>query len=65
MKTFVLILTIFGSEGSAAIDHVPGFKTRAVCEAAGRAWDKGIRSGYFSSRTTSFVCVEADPQVEK
>jgi hypothetical protein len=65
MTTWILILSIFGGEGSAAVTSVPGFDSQAACQVAGKKWADGIDAGFFSSRKTSYVCVEQKLKVEQ
>jgi hypothetical protein len=64
MTTWILIISIFGSEGSAAVTSVPGFNTDASCQEAGRAWSRSISAGWLEGRRTSYVCVEQKPPVD-
>jgi hypothetical protein len=65
VTTWILILSIFGGEGSAAIDSIPGFDSQAACQVAGRKWSDTIQAGWFEGRRTSYVCVEQKLKVEQ
>ena len=56
---WILVLTFLGPGQSQhiAIEHVPGFTSRAQCEAAGKAWVNSIWPPEPGNAPAKSVCV--------
>jgi hypothetical protein len=59
MTTWVLILTIVFGDGASS-SSIPGFKSKASCQKAGREWiTQTGKNDYLDSQDNlTFVCVE-------
>lgn len=61
MSTWILILFVhagmMSDKDSMALTNVPGFKTQAACEAAGKASEALVKR---TSKDVRFVCVKQD-----
>ena len=57
MITWVLILTMSMANRAAAIDHIPDFKTKAECQAAGDAWIATRSNDYDRFTRYSTICI--------
>lgn len=61
MSTWILILFVhagmMSDKDSMALTNVPGFKTEATCQAAGKAAEALTKA---TTKATRFVCVKQD-----